>query len=118
VVCTGSDGSFSVPKRRSSTASATTMPAMPGMPSKHASVCSSTGRPASTAYCFGSEPPKRSPRPAAGTTTQRLIAIVILVRSRRVHDLIESLVFLDHAELGARTLLDRRKPGLQVRDFG
>ena len=54
--------------------STSTMPAIPACPASAATVCASRLIPPTSWNCLGTSPPKRMPRPAAGTTTQALMA--------------------------------------------
>src|SRR5581483_1369656 len=102
-------------------ASTTTIPPMRGCAASRSSVSSSIGVPAMLRYCLGSSPPKRAPRPAAGTTHQRapsvLVTGILLVGRRRLDDLVERLARLDEAELRTRALFDRFAAVLQVFDL-
>ena len=54
----------------SPSASTTTAPCTFACASSARRVCAINGSPATSRYCFGTSPPKRAPRPAAGTTVQ------------------------------------------------
>ena len=113
------------------------LPAMEGSASRTRSDQDSSGaRRAAAGTASGRRAPKRSPRPAAGTTAQRRTALVIGSRpapsavgavaavrrralpGRRRHDLEERLVGADHAEIGAGAFLERGLPFLEVANFG
>src|SRR5689334_1058983 len=92
---------------------------MRGCAERRSSVCNSSGLPAIDRYCFGTSLPKRAPRPAAGTTHHSAsLAIIPLLASRWLNDLVEHLAGLDQAKFRTRTLLDRVAAGLQILHFG
>src|SRR5690606_15599722 len=99
-------------------------PATRSQAARRSSVRTSSGRAPRSTYCFGRSPPKRAPRPAAGTTHHRrspaAIALLAVLRRRGslVDDLVERLARLQQADLGARALLDRLLAVLEVLDLG
>src|SRR5690606_22969942 len=122
----------------SSGARTTTAPETPGWANSAASACAISGRPAAVTYCLRSSPPKRVPRPAAGTITQVMrarpaAARAVRCRARRswllvpgrprrrirgprhlLHHAVEGLARADHAQLAARAFLDRGLARLEV----
>src|SRR5690606_28312017 len=102
-----------------------------------ASAHSRTVLPSSFVYCLGVLAPMRRELPAAGTTTQSRAGFSMVMRGRaagllvalrvrcggerprtRPHDLIKGLPFADHAEIGARPLLDRGHSLLEILHLG